>query len=102
MLIAAFILVILGILIKNGKMYFLIAGYNTLSAKQKENYDIQNIAVLMRNVLFVIAGVLFVQFFIPKWIGESKWIDWAAISIIIFCVIFLLKSVNSEKYKRKK
>lgn len=102
MIIASVILVILGILIKNGKMYFLIAGYNTLPAKQKEKYDIQKIATLIRNVLFIVATLLLIEFFLQETLGENKWIKWGVISIITFSIIYLLKSVNSKKYKRTK
>lgn len=39
----AILFIILGILIKYGKMYFLIAGYNTLPAKKKATYDINGL-----------------------------------------------------------
>ena len=44
LIITAIFFVILGALIKYGKMYFLIAGYNTLPAEEKKKYDIQGIA----------------------------------------------------------
>ena len=36
MILTAIIFIVLGVLIKYGKMYFLIAGYNTMSKKEKE------------------------------------------------------------------
>ena len=40
MLITAILFIVFGILIKYGKMYFLIAGYNTMSKEEKEKYNI--------------------------------------------------------------
>jgi hypothetical protein len=40
------IFILLGILIKYGKMYFLIAGYNTMSKAEKEKVDIKGIATV--------------------------------------------------------
>ena len=48
MILTAIIFIILGILIKYGKMYFLIAGYNTMSKKEKEKYDIKGIATVFK------------------------------------------------------
>jgi len=48
MVIVAFIFILLGIVIKHGKMYFLIAGYNTMSKEEKAKYDIEGIATLFR------------------------------------------------------
>jgi len=52
MLITAILFIVFGILIKYGKMYFLIAGYNTMSKEEKEKYNIEKIATVFRNVMF--------------------------------------------------
>ena len=39
----AILFIVLGILIKYGKMYFLIAGYNTMPKEEKEKYNIEGI-----------------------------------------------------------
>ena len=58
-IITAFFLILLGIVIKHGKMYNLIAGYNTKSPEEKKNVDIVGFSTLMRNS-FVIMGVLII------------------------------------------
>ena len=40
----ATIFIILGVAIKYGKLYFLIAGYNTMSKEKQKTYDIAGIA----------------------------------------------------------
>ena len=52
MILTAIIFIVLGVLIKYGKMYFLIAGYNTMSKKEKEKYDIKGIATVFKNAMF--------------------------------------------------
>ncbi len=58
-IITAIFLILLGIVIKHGKMYNLIAGYNTMSPEEKKNVDIVGFSTLMRNS-FVIMGVLII------------------------------------------
>ena len=58
MIVAAIIFIILGILIKYGKMYWLIAGYNTMPIEEKEKYSIKGIANLFGNVMFGMALII--------------------------------------------
>ena len=44
--------VLLGILIKYGKMNFLIAGYNTMSKEERDKVDIKKLANLFKNTMF--------------------------------------------------
>lgn len=55
---AALLLIILGILIKHFKCYWLIAGYNTMSRARKENVDIEGLGSFFGNWLFTL-GALF-------------------------------------------
>jgi len=55
----ALILIVLGLLIKHGKMYNAIAGYNTMSPQEKKKVDIVGFSTLMRNS-FVIMGALII------------------------------------------
>jgi len=52
-------LILLGLIIKHGKMYFLIAGYNTMPEEKKKNYDISGFATLMRNY-FILMGIIII------------------------------------------
>lgn len=56
----AILFIVLGILIKYGKMYFLIAGYNTMSKEEKEKYDIEGIASVFRNIMFGMAFIIII------------------------------------------
>jgi hypothetical protein len=62
MILAAIIFIVLGVLIKYGKMYFLIAGYNTMSKKEKEKYDIKGIATVFKNAMFGMAFMIIIGY----------------------------------------
>jgi len=91
----------LGILIKHGRMYFLIAGYNTMSKEEKAKVDIEGIATLFRNVMLAIALLLCAGK------GAAMLLGMPAIeSLLIYVVpvsgvIYLLIASNSKKYTRK-
>lgn len=54
------ILVGIGVLIKYKKAYWLISGYNTMSAEKKKNVDIEGLGRFTANVCFVIAAIILV------------------------------------------
>ena len=62
MILTAIIFIFLGVLIKYGKMYFLIAGYNTMSKKEKEKYDIKGIATVFKNAMFGMAFMIIIGY----------------------------------------
>ena len=99
MLILAGFYVILGILIKYGKMHFLIAGYNTMSKEEQEKYDIEGIASLFRNVMFAMALIVILGYIAQRWLNieNGEWIAFFA-SILIGIPSLLIGS-NSDKYK---
>lgn len=100
MIVAAFIFIVLGILIKYGKLYFLIAGYNTLPKEEKEKYDIEGISTLFRNVMFEMATMIFLGYFIEKITEIPHLLDYFFWASMIIGVPYLLIVANSKKYKR--
>lgn len=95
----ALLFIIFGLLIKYGKMYFLIAGYNTMSKEEKEKIDIQGIATLYRNVLFGMALTIIVGYFIAKKFENSTIESIVFFAAIVIGVPYLLIAANSKKYK---
>lgn len=101
MFVGAIILIILGILIKYGKMHFLIAGYNTMPKKEKVKYDIEGIASVARNALFGMAFLMIIGYFISTYVNKPQV---ASIIIPVGVIIFVLYAIieaNSKKYKIK-
>jgi Domain of unknown function (DUF3784) len=101
MIIVAIIFILLGILIKNGKMYNLIAGYNTMTEKEKEKINVLGIAILMRNVFFGMAIIILVGYLISKWTENSRIEIISLFVAILIGVPYLLVKSNTEKYKQK-
>lgn len=95
----AILFIIFGFLIKYRKMYFLIAGYNTMSKEEKEKIDIKGIAALYKNVLFGMALTIIIGYFIAKSIENSSIENIAFFAAIIIGVPYLLIASNSKKYK---
>lgn len=102
MIVAAIIFIILGALIKYGKMYFLIAGYNTMSKAEKEKYDIEGIATLFKNVMFGMAFIIIIGYFMAIWIENPKIQDYAFWISMVIGIPYLLFKSNSKDYKIKK
>jgi hypothetical protein len=99
MLIIVGIFAVLGAMIKYGKMYFLIAGYNTLTAEEKAKYDLEGIATLMRNVLFGMALVVLIGFFASLWLTKPTLQEYALLIAIGIGVPYLIVRANSKKYR---
>ncbi len=55
--IAPLLLIILGIVIRYGKVSWLISGYNTLSKDEKEKYDNRALCKFVGNLLFAISSI---------------------------------------------
>ena len=72
MFVAAIIFIVLGIVIKYGKMYWLIAGYNTMPKEERDKYDIEGIATVFRNVMFGMALLIFVGYLITELTQNPK------------------------------
>ena len=102
MILSAIIFIILGILIKYGKMYWLIAGYNTMPKDEKEKYNIEGIANLFRDVMFGMALIIIVGYFITVLTEKPNIQNYAFWTSMIIGIPYLLIKSNSKKYKIRK
>ena len=102
MLLAAIIFVVCGILVKYCKMYFLIAGYNTMPAEKKEEYDIERIATLFINVMFGMAFLIVLGYLLANWLENPKIQSISFYAALIVGISYLLIRANSNKYKKSK
>ncbi len=100
MIAVAIIFIILGVLIKYGKMYFLIAGYNTMPKNEKEKYDIESIAKVFGNVMFGMALVMLIGYFIAKFTANPMIQNYTFWITLIIGISYLLIETNSKKYKK--
>ncbi len=101
LLLVALVFVVLAILIKYGKMYFLIAGYNTMSHKEQGEFNIKKIATLFRNVMFAMAAILIVGYVVNLWLNNPVVETLSILGAVILGVPYLLVKSNSEKYKMR-
>ena len=98
-IIVALIFVLLGALIKYGKMYFLIAGYNTMSKKEKNKYNVDGLATVMWNGMLGMALLLVLGHFTAKWLDYPQIETYAMFGALIIGIPYILIKSNSGKYK---
>jgi len=85
----ALFLVLLGCLIKYGKVAWLISGYNTSSKEAKEQYDVEALCRGVGHFLFALAGTMIIpaagRFFKAEWAIHAGWILFT-VTIIAFVI----------------
>ena len=91
--------VLMGILFARGKGMSLIAGYNTMSAKEKEKYDKEKLCKAMSGMMFLLAGTWAVAaagvFF------RSNALCWAGIALFLAVIIGGLIYMNTGNRLKK-
>lgn len=95
----AIFFIILGIAIKNGKLYFLMAGYNTLPAEEKKKYDVEAIASVFRNAMFFMAFVISVGHYISEWLELPAIKFYSFYGALLVGIPYLLIGSNRKKHK---
>ena len=96
---AALIFLILGIIIKYGKMYFLISGYNTLTKEEQQKVDVKGVATVFRNVMFGMALIIIIGYLIAQKFENDNIEIIAFVCAILLGIPYLLIKANSKKYK---
>ena len=99
MILVAILFVVLGALIKYGKMYFLIAGYNTMPKEEKAKYDAQGIANVMWNGFVGMALLIAIGHYTAKWLGNPPIERYVFFSTVIIGVAYIIIKANSGKYR---
>lgn len=102
LIVVSIIFILFGVAIKYGKMYFLMAGYNTMSEKEQKQYDIDGIASIFRNTMFGMSLIMILGYLISKWIENPKIETYVLFGALIIGLPYLLIVSNSGKYKIKK
>jgi len=95
----AILFLILGAAIKYGKLYFLIAGYNTMSDDEKKSYDIEAIANLFWLVMLAMALLIILGYVIAVWIDNPVIEQYAFWIALIVGIPYLLIRSNSKEFK---
>ena len=92
--------VLMGILFARGKGAGLIAGYNTMSAREKEKYDKKKLCKAMAKLMCALgacwavlaAGIIF----------QVKWLHWVGMILLFAAAIggAILINKNDHRYKK--
>lgn len=93
-------LILLGLAVKYFKLYFLIAGYNTMSKAEKEKVTIEKVTTLLRNVLVFIGLAMILLGFVSSFLEDSSLASYVFFPIAIGSVIYLIVKSNSQAYKK--
>ena len=102
MLAVAFIFIVAAIAVKYGKIYNLIAGYNTMSPAEKAKVNIEAIATLFRNVFFSMAAVLIVSEILIQYSVWPELGEYIHIPALLLGTLWILIRSNSKKYRYDK
>lgn len=97
----ALFFIALGLLIKYGKLYFLIAGYNMMSKEEKANYDIEGIATVFRNTMFGMAIIMIGGTLLSEYLERPNIEMISMFVAVLIGLPYLLIQSNSDKFKIK-
>ena len=97
LIVVAAVLVILGILILIGKGDNLIAGYNTASKQEREQYNIKRLRGLIGGLLIVLAPMTFLM------LGEETMTAvWSFVGVTFFLSILVVVLANTWAKKNNR
>ncbi|WP_298900824.1 DUF3784 domain-containing protein [uncultured Psychroserpens sp.] len=99
LILVAIIFILLGIAIKYGKLYFLIAGYNTMSKEEQAKYDIDGVASVFRNAMFGMALIMIIGYIVLKLLGCQEFESYVLFGALGIGLPYLLIVSNSGKFK---
>lgn len=95
----AILFIVLGVLVKYGKMYFLIAGYNTMPSSEKEKTNAEGIANVFRNAMFGMALVIISGHLISKFTDDQSIQQTVFFAAIFIGLPYLIIASNLKKNK---
>ena len=92
--------ILLGLLFARGKGAGLIAGYNTMSAREKEKYDKKKLCKAMAKLMFALAACWAVL--AAGIISQVKWLHWAGMILFFAAAIVgvILMNKNDERFRK--
>ena len=91
---------LLGLLFARGKGAGLIAGYNTMSAREKEKYDKKKLCKAMAKLMFALGACWAVL--AAGIISQVKWLHWVGMILLFAAAIggAILINKNDHRYKK--
>lgn len=83
--------------LRYGKAYWLISGYNTMTAEQQRNVDVEGLARFLANALFVAAGVIATATVL---VLAGLWIVGAVLAGMLFVPGLVFLMIQAQKFDR--
>ncbi len=95
-LLTAGMTLILGLLIKYGKLYGLIAGYNTTSPDERERTDIVGLGTFIGNGMLVVTAILAGGVLLEYWnvIGAAAGSWWGFVFVVLYIAVRAQRFTN--------
>nr|UWI48447.1 DUF3784 domain-containing protein [Clostridioides difficile] len=93
---------ILSILLFNGKASMLLAGYNTMSDKEKARYDVKKLCRSSSIVTFIVSIMLFIMSFLGYRIESGQMDEKRMLPFAVIFIIVILTSVFFNIYYSNK
>ena len=92
--------ILLGLLFSSGRGAGLIAGYNTMSAREKEKYDKKKLCKAMAKLMFALGACWAVL--AAGIISQVKWLHWVGMILLFAAAIggAILINKNDHRYKK--
>ncbi|MFN3800289.1 DUF3784 domain-containing protein [Belliella pelovolcani] len=100
MIITALTLIALGFLVK--VFPNLIAGYNTMSQRQKENVDIEGLSTFMRNALVLLGALVIVGYYVLNWLELASALSYFVPGIILIGVALMVWKARKYDHNKEK
>lgn len=94
LLLPTFVLCLVGYLVRFRKAYWLISGYNTMSAEKKKNVDTAKLGVLIGNMLFAMGALMFTGILLI-FLDQSV-LGLCVLGLVIPMIIFAI--ISAQKY----
>jgi uncharacterized membrane protein YcjF (UPF0283 family) len=98
MIIIGLIFIVLGFGVKYAKMYYLIAGYNTMPAAEKAKINIKAVAALFWNVFGSLGVVLIVSELLMDYFNREEF-GYIQLPAILIAILWILIRSNSMIYR---
>ena len=97
-LLTGIILIFCGLLVKHNPN--LIAGYNTMSEKEKESIEVTKLSAMMRNYLVIIGVLVIIIGILLFWLDVKLSIRLMSISGIVIIGVMLMV-FNGQSFKKE-
>ncbi len=97
----AVIIFFIGLLVYRSKAYDLIAGYNTMSAEEKSNYDIESTAKRMWIFSCILTPITILAGVLEYFMATGKYISLVYLIILFSAINILVISENRQRWTSK-